>query len=134
VAKKWTKKACFAHYGAVSANVYSWSARSADGKTVVVTLWRDLIDYKAKPVTYGTIVRGDVSIWKERPGNRERLENLKWAREHCGGRFRVVITVAKNVTASTREIEECYPQDQMIMRITELNEETGEFKAELVAT
>jgi hypothetical protein len=68
--------------------------------------------------------------WKDLPGNRERLENLIWARDHCGGRFRVVITVAEDVNARPRKIAKCFPQDKLIMQITKINEQTGEFRAE----
>lgn len=64
----------------------------------------------------------------DRPGNGERLENLKWARDHCDGLFRVVITVAKDEKAHPREIAECYPRD-LLMRLVDLDEATGEFRA-----
>ena len=108
---------------------WSWSARSEDGNVVVMTLWKDFIDYKAKPISYGTFDRGNLSTWIEKPGNRERLENLKWARDHCDGRFRVIITTAKDVNADTREIEDAHYQARMIMKLVDLREETGEFRA-----
>ena len=36
------------------------SNRSADGKTVVITLWRDGLDYRAKPIIYDTFNRPDL--------------------------------------------------------------------------
>src|ERR1019366_2706519 len=44
--KKWGLAEAFAHFGATGRNQrWSWSARSADGKTVVITLWRDGRNY-----------------------------------------------------------------------------------------
>jgi len=113
---------------------WSWSARSSDGKTVVMTLWKDLIDYKTKPITYSTFDRENLSLWIDRPGNRERLENLKWARDHCDGLFRVVVTVAKDTEAEPREIEDAHYQRRMIMKLVDLKENTGEFRAVNVGT
>jgi hypothetical protein len=108
---------------------WSWSARSADGKVVVITLWKDLIDYKTRPISYSSFARENLSIWTNRPGNRERLENLRWARDHCGGLFRVVITTAKDINAEPREIQDAYYQPRMVMKLVDLNEVTGEFYA-----
>jgi hypothetical protein len=108
---------------------WSWSARSADGKIVVMTLWKDLIDYRSKPIAYSTFDRENLTIWVNRPGNRERLENLIWARERCDGIFRVVIATAKDVNADTREIEDAHYHERLIMKLVELNEDTGEFRA-----
>lgn len=123
----------FAHFGAAGKNQrWSWSARSADGRTVVLTVWKDGLNYTRKPVVYDTFDRPNLNEWKNLPGNRERLENLLWARDHCEGRFRVVITVAEDVNARPRKIVKCYPQDKLIMQITKINEQTGEFRAESV--
>jgi hypothetical protein len=108
---------------------WSWSARSADGKTVVLTLWKDMLDYSAKPITYSSVNREGSAAWATRPGNRERLEMLIWARDHCDGLFRVVITTAKDTEAETREIKDAHYQQRMIMKLIELNEQTGEFRA-----
>jgi hypothetical protein len=106
------------------------SARSPDGATVVLTLWRDEFDYTTTPISYSSFGH-KVDLWLTRPGNRERLENLIRARDRCGGLFRVVITVAEDVNAGSRRISSCAPQPRMIMRIVELDETTGEFRAEL---
>ncbi len=125
----------FAHFGAVGKNQrWSWSARTRDGKTVVMTLWKDHLNYSNKPVVYDTFNQQSLTRWTDLPGNRERIENLKWARDHCDGLFRVVIAVAKDVTAVPREIADCFPQDRILMRITDLNEDTGEFRAVMVGS
>jgi hypothetical protein len=123
----------FAHFGAAGRNQrWSWSARSADGSTVVLTVWKDGLDYTGKPIVYDTFNRPNLNEWKGLPGNRERLDNLIYARDHCEGHFRVVITVAEDVNASPRKIARCYPQDKLLMKITKMDEQTGEFRAESV--
>jgi hypothetical protein len=123
----------FAHFGAAGKNQrWSWSARSADGSTVVLTAWKDRLDYTGKPIVYDTFKRPNLNEWKGLSGNRERLDNLIYARDHCEGRFRVVIVVAEDVNASPRKIARCYPQDKLLMKITKMDEQTGEFRAESV--
>ncbi len=124
----------FAHFGARARNhVWGWSACSADGKTVVVTFWKDhLSDLKQRPVVYD-IYGKDVHLWTKKHGNRDRINKLKWARDHCNGRFRVVITVARDEQEYPRKIRDCYPEPNLVMRLTDLDEETGEFRAESVS-
>jgi hypothetical protein len=127
--KEWTLTDCFKEFGATPKNPrFSWSAVSADG-TVVVTLWKDQLDYTSKPITHDLFNREDLPDWINRPGNRDRIEHLRWAKENCDGWFRVIITVAKDENAKTRAIEKCYPLKDWWMRLIELNEETGEFRA-----
>src|SRR5436190_22377556 len=98
---RWTLRASFAHFGARATNPrWAWSARSRDGKTVVMTLWTDEGDRHSSPV-----------IWKSKGRNRmdslglnDRLKNLIWARDNCNGRFRVVWT-----TKGKRGIAACDP-------------------------
>jgi len=121
---------CFRRYGAQGRNPrWSWSARSADGQIIVLTLWKDGISVTEGVTRYDSFDPTGQARWIDTPGNRERLENLKWARDNCGGFFRVVITVAKDIHAVPRSISECYPQPNLVMRITDMNEETGEFRA-----
>jgi hypothetical protein len=70
--------------------------------------------------------------WIDRLGNRERIENLKYARDHRGGLFRVVIMAAIDPAAEPRQIREAFPQPNMVWRLVALNEDTGEFRAEMV--
>jgi hypothetical protein len=135
MSKKWTHAACFAFFGTTPANPrWSWSARNSDTKTVVLTLWQDEFEGVGKgQMVYQPRPRIPEKDWAKRPGNRERLENLKWARENCEGLFRVIIAKAKDVNGNPREIEECFPQEKLLMRITRLDEESGEFRAESVA-
>ena len=72
----------FASYGAVCANPrWSWSARSPEGKTVVMTLWKDGVRLNGKSFYYDSFDLEGSGKWKDLPGNREGIENLKWARD-----------------------------------------------------
>lgn len=124
---------CFASFGARGRNPrWSWSARSDDGAIVVITLWKDRLSFADGNVVYDDFGI-DTSAWVERPGNRERIDNLIWARDRCGGFFRAVVTVAEDVSAQPRRIADCYPQPRWNMKLVELNEATGEFRAVHVA-
>lgn len=124
------KAEAFSHFGVSAKNErWSWSARSADGKTVVVTFWKDRLDYTSRPIGYSTFGLDTLPDWIDSLGNRERIENLKWALANCDGVMRVVITEAVDVTASPRRIARAYPQERLLIKLVELNEITGEFSA-----
>ena len=130
--KSWGLAGAIAHFGAAGKNPrWSWSGRSADGTTVVITLWRDLIRRQDGRIVYDNFERAQEPnpSWIRRPGNRERLENLLWARDHCDGYFKVVVVVAKDTNAEPREIAECYPQDRLRMRLERIDEASGRFRA-----
>jgi hypothetical protein len=127
--RKWTRSECFEHFGASCKNPqWSWSAKSADGRVVVMCMWQDEIKREGDRMVYQSLTprRGE----ENRPGTKERLENLKWAREHCDGLARVVVMRANDTKAGPRSIAECFPHDKLVMRITHINEATGEFRAE----
>lgn len=118
---------CFATYGAKPKNKrWSWSARS--DTEVVVTLWFDGI---RRDWTYNSNPHGH-PLALDSPAKKERLENLIWARDNAEGRFRVVIAVAEDVHAEPRAIRDCYPRPDVVMQLTWIDEETGEFIAERV--
>lgn len=120
---------CFSYFGAKGKNPrWSWSARSEDGRIVVITLWKDRLSLGGGVVLYNDIGI-DTRAWVNRPGNRERLENLRWARDHCDGYFRAVVVVAEDPDVQPRRIVDCYPQPNWNMRLVELNDQTGEFRA-----
>ena len=110
---------------------WSWSGKTTDGTTVVLQLWKDRLNYKTKPISYSDFDDPLLPKWINLPGNRERIENLKWEQEHCDNKFRVVIGVAKDVTSETRETAEAYAKRNMVMKIVEFDQNSGEFRAEL---
>lgn len=107
------------------------SARNEADKTVVLALWRDGLDYSKPPAVSYRLHRNGVEVadWTAMPVNRDRLADLQWAQEHCQGCFRVVIIEATDPTAEPRVIAGASPQRMMVMKITELDDETGEFTA-----
>lgn len=124
----------YAHFGITLTNErWSWSGRKSDGSLVVLTIWKDELDYSVKPTTVSYFGHPKLSRWKDRNGNRERIENLKWAKEHCDGEFGVVVATAKDVEADPRISTEAYPT-KLKMKLVELNENTGEFSALLLGS
>jgi hypothetical protein len=122
--------AAFKHFGAVPNNPrWSWSARSPDGKTVVLALWSDRFRWKDRPLTYDGSEPIDRDRWSASRGNQERLGNLRWARDNCDGLFRVVMVIAVDPAAVPRAIETCFPREDWMMRLTALDETSGEFQA-----
>jgi hypothetical protein len=133
MARKWTKTEAFAHFGVSLTNVrWSWSGRTTDGKTVVLALWSDRFTRKTSPIRYEAVRTDANEKWLARPGNRERLDNLISAQTNCQGLFRVVMLTPKDAQSDPREIAEAFPKSEMLMRITEFDKQTGEFRAELV--
>jgi hypothetical protein len=57
------------------------------------------------------------------------MENLAWSREHCGGRFHVIIAKAKDERSDPRVIDECYPV-KWAMKLTEFDPVAGTFVGE----
>jgi hypothetical protein len=127
------KVAAFREYGVKLRNDrYSWSGRTEDGKTVVLQLWKDHFDYKNKPVSYSDFEDPRLSTWVDRRGNLDRIEDIRWAIDHCDGRFRVVIGVAKDIDVHTRETASAYARPNILMKVVRFNELTGELHAEMV--
>jgi hypothetical protein len=128
---KWTRTASFRFYNAEPRNPnWSWSAVSADGQTVVVTLWQHEFAGLAGEMTYTRSALGD---WHKGNGSRLFFEDLLWALAYCGGIVRVIVAV-RDWSASPRvRMAECYPQKNLYMRVTHVNLETGAFRLEQVA-
>jgi len=54
--RKWRLAKAFAHFNATARSKrWSWTARSADGKTVVITLWEDRLNLRGKPIVYSDL-------------------------------------------------------------------------------
>ncbi len=131
MAKNWTLSQSFERLGTVPKNKrWSWSGRSADGKKVSVTLWQDL--FQNGTMIYQSTATGTEEGWVGSNGHLELIENLAWARDHLDGEVSVIIAVAKDKTASPRSIAECFPQPNLIMRVIELDENSGDFTLERI--
>ena len=94
-----------------------------------MTLWEDLFDRTTRPVTYSNFNSKDLAFWKDQLGNSERIENIKWAKANCGGKFRVVLTRARDVEAHPRSIAAARADENLIMQIKDFDPDTGEFSA-----
>ncbi len=129
-ARRWRLRDAFGFFKAVAANPrWAWSARSANGKTVVLTWWKDEIAREGGNLIHNTYGHPRLKRMRELLGHYDRIRNLIWAREHCGGLYRVVWCKVKDRKARVRKIVECYPDETLWMRLTQLNETTGEFRS-----
>jgi hypothetical protein len=125
----WTKMSAFAHFGAKATNVrWGWSARSDDGKTVVVTVWDDEFDADDPSSVLDVYGHKNLARWSRATGNHDRIRNLLWARDQCGGQFRIIVATARDVDASPRSALGFRPHPR-VMRLTNLDDQTGEFRA-----
>ncbi|MFP3945251.1 MAG: hypothetical protein ACLFWF_15245 [Alphaproteobacteria bacterium] len=130
MSRKWTRTAAFQYFGAKPRNIrWSWSARNEADNLVVLVLWEDRFTREDGVLTYDERLERANVDWTRFPGNSERIKNLEWAREYCNGIFHVIIAKAKDENAGIRRVVECQPDDNLRMRIVDLNEETGEFRA-----
>lgn len=129
--KKWTHAACFAAFGTKPSNPrWSWSGRSEDGKVVSVTFWQDRFENGTD--LYRSHVHLPDVKWLGSPGHSELIRNLAWARDKLDGEVRVIIAIPRDRNASPRSILECFPQPNLRMRVTHLDESSGDFVVERI--
>jgi len=127
--RRWTFKDAFAEFGAKATNPrQTWSARNEADKIVVLTMWADSFD-PAPGSAFSSFNHPSLAHWQNARGNKDRIKNLKFAQEHCGGLFRVVVVIAKDVGAMPRTALNLCPHPTKVMRITDFNPNTGEFSA-----
>jgi hypothetical protein len=131
MANKWTRTEAFRFYGTEPRNPnWSWSARSDDAATVSITLWKDEFNGPAGNMTYSKSELGD---WFEGPGSRFFFEDLDWATKNCGGLVRVIVAVRDETDTKRVRMAECYPQKNLVMRVTHLDPKKGAFRLEQVS-
>ena len=131
MSKRWTHKECFEFFGTKPQNPrWSWSGRSEDGRTVAVTLWRD--QFLEQGRVYKNFASDTPGEWRGRPGFAELIENLKHAVAHTDGVVRIIIAAPKDPAANPRSIAECYPQETLRMRVSQLDDDAGTFTLERV--
>jgi len=129
----WSHKACFDFYKVNPKNPrWSWSGRSADGKTVAVTVWQDRFEDGIN--LYRSHTHLNDEGWQSRPGHNELMANLAWARDNCDGEVRIIIARAKDRDVSPRSIAECYPRADIRMRVKNLDEASGDFILERITS
>lgn len=125
------KVAAFAELGATLRNpVWSWSALTKD-ENVVLALWHHRFDNPDRPHFYSEF-GNRVEDWRDKTGNRDRIDHLRWARDHRQGLFLVVWGSVPDIHAEPKR-KATYRPTRLVMRLVDLNEETGEFSAETVS-
>lgn len=132
---KRTLAEAFAYFdGAKAANPrWGWAAQSDDGRTVVLTMWKDQMSLDGDHLVYRAIARAGKDEWVKRPGNKDRLRKLQHAIDNCGGLFRAVIVEAVDTKANVRATRNTYlAHNRLTMKVESLNSETGEFWARSV--
>jgi hypothetical protein len=121
---KYTRTRAFEYFGTTPTNPrWSRSAQSADGNTVVFSLWQHKFKDRDGRIYEDSMTHDD------HHGGRALRRHLKWAWENCDGRVRVIVNIAKDPTVHPHSIKECRPVE-MIMRLTHFDLETGTFAAE----
>lgn len=104
----------FASFGTKLRNPqWSWSARSPDGHTVAATFWQDLFDRRR--YVFPALSAAE----RARPGFRELVENLTWARDRLGGQVRPVMTRAEDANAKVRKVARSWPRPDITMQLVE---------------
>lgn len=120
----------FAFFGTRPTNPrWSWSAVSPDSRKVAVTLWEHEACADGSVDFFGV---PSLSIWTSKPGNAERIRNLQIARDNCDALFHVIWVTARHPDENPLTIAGRYPEEHLMMKLTDLDEETGEFSAVLV--
>jgi hypothetical protein len=124
-----TLTAAYAALGATLTNTpyRTWSHMSDDGQTAIVTLWRH------HETPDGMTVDVPAPDHPEGAANQSRIEVLRNALAHRGGRFRA-IHLTENPDSPTRKgrIRTAEPDVHRWWRVTWLDQTTGAFHAEVV--
>jgi hypothetical protein len=127
----WTLSTCFEHFGAArSRRHFAGSAISSDGATVVVAMWEDEFVRQDSRLTYQSRSAPTLKGKSQRVSH-QWIAHLKWAISHCNSCVRVVVLAAEDARATPRVIRSCYPDDSLIMQITDFDCKTGVFRAAL---
>jgi hypothetical protein len=127
--KKFSHKTAFDYFGVQPRN-YRWSWSARNDTSVVVTLWHDrfLCDDDGKLVYKAKMPIGE----ENKPGWRELVENLEFAQQHCGGKFKMILAVAEDVKAKPRRIRECWPDPDKTLKIRSFDAKTGGLIADVL--
>ena len=125
------KVEAYAALGAALKNErWAWSGHSEDEAVVVVTLWADKLRAVPGGFRYDLFEAPDLEAWRTKRGNRERIRDLVLARDRCDGLFKVVIGRANETGHAMLEGSVYEPRPDLVMRLIDLDEATGEFSAE----
>jgi hypothetical protein len=132
VPRQWSKTEAFEHFGVQLENVrWSWSGVSEDGQTVALVLWQDGVKGRDGELRYHDDDDLDAE-WRKRTGAKRRIEHLKHAVGNRDGKFRAIIAKAVDTRADPRQIEKCFPQQDVWWQIDTFDETTGAFTAHVL--
>ena len=126
------KKMAFEFFGVKQKNnIWSWSGINYDKSLVVMTIWTDQRVFIQENDTYiWSLYNRNNQIWKDKAGNKERIQNIKFSYENLNAKFRAIFITPKhkNNTNITREIiaGEIAPCTSHMFKFVDFNEETGE--------
>lgn len=126
--RKWRVIEAFEHFGASTRNQYAWSAQSPDRSVTVLTLWEDQTSDDGINVIADTRGHPTLDSWIKHHQNKRRIEHLRdvWA----GSReFRVIMLRAVVAAGVPRKVDARWPEDNLIMSLTDFDADTGEFRA-----
>ena len=127
------KKEAFLKFGIKQKNErWSWAGISNDKSLVVLTIWTDQREWHQETKTFITSTfncRNEV--WRDSKGNIERIEIIKYCLDKLEGKFRVIFMTPKdkNVFEGTREYIKAVPYTKAWFKITDFNDQTGEFSS-----
>ena len=127
------KKEAFAFFGIKQTNErWSWAGIREDKSLVALTIWNDQKKYHRSGKWKTSVFGMNNPIWKDSPGNKERIEIIKYCIENLDGKFRVIWMEPKerNVMDATREYLWARPEEKSWFKIRDFDEETGEFSSD----
>ena len=126
------KKMAFEFFGVKQKNnIWSWSGINYDKSLVVMTIWTDQRVFIQENDTYiWSLYNKNNQVWKDKAGNKERIDNIKFSYENNNAKFRAIFITPKdkNNNEITREIiaGEIAPCTSHIFKFVDFNEQTGE--------
>jgi hypothetical protein len=127
------KKEAFAVFGIKQTNErWSWAGIREDKSLVALTIWTDQRNYGGSGKWETSVFGMNNPIWKDSPGNNERIRIIKYCIENLDGKFRAIWMEPekKNVMDATREYISAKPEKKSWFKIRDFNQETGEFSSD----
>ncbi len=121
------KTEAFAYYELTPRNIrWSWSACDKSRRLMAMTFWEDEFESDGSYCD-----RRPPHPWAGKkpasPGNSERLEHLKWAREEAID-IRVIVVTAKDPSKFPHQVKMHRVEPEMIMRVADGPDDDDHFR------
>lgn len=84
----------------------AWSAVKADGGAVALTVWADEIQGKGTEMHPELREHPLLADWRDRQGNRQRIEDIRHGLDHCAGVFDIIPCGAVDPKALPRKVQD----------------------------